>query len=115
MSNLFKRFEIEMRRGAIQVAVMCLLEDEHYGYDITKNLKNSGLNVEEGTLYPLLRRLENDELLSSRWDTEDSRPRKYYRITGYGKEVRENCLEFFKSINTAVEQFEVDMGPEKED
>jgi DNA-binding PadR family transcriptional regulator len=109
MSNIFERFEKEMRRGAIQVAVMCLLEDEHYGYEITKSLKNSGLKVEEGTLYPLLRRLEKDELLSSRWDTGDSRPRKYYAVTDYGKEVRENWLEFFKSINGSVEEFETNL------
>jgi PadR family transcriptional regulator, regulatory protein PadR len=110
MSNVFERFEKEMRRGAIQVAVMCLLEKEHYGYEITKNLKSSGLKVEEGTLYPLLRRLENDKLLSSRWDTEDTRPRKYYTVTDYGREVRENWLDFFKSINESVEQFETDLN-----
>ncbi len=115
MSNLFRRFETEMRRGAIQVAVMCLLENERYGYDITKSLKKSGLNVEEGTLYPLLRRLENDELLSSRWDTGDSRPRKYYQVTEYGREVRKNWLKFFKSINTAVEEFEININLEKGD
>lgn len=111
MSNVFKRFETEMRRGVIQLAVMCLLENERYGYDVTKSLKNSGLEVEEGTIYPLLRRLEDDGLLSSRWDTEDSRPRKYYQITEYGREVRENCLKFFKSINTAAEKFEVNINP----
>lgn len=115
MSRISKRFETEMRRGAIQVAVMCLLENERYGYDITKSLKNSELKIEEGTLYPLLKRLENEKLLSSQWNTTDSRPRKYYQITEYGREVRENWLKFFKSINTAVEQFEIDINPEKGD
>lgn len=115
MSLISKRFETEMRRGAIQVAVMCLLENERYGYDITKSLKNSELKIEEGTLYPLLKRLENEKLLSSHWDTADSRPRKYYQITEYGKEVRENWLKFFKSINTTVEEFETGINPEKGD
>lgn len=115
MSRISKRFETEMRRGAIQIAVMCLLEKERYGYDITKSLKNSELKIEEGTLYPLLKRLENEKLLSSRWDTADSRPRKYYQITEYGREVRKNWLEFFKSINTNVEQFEMNMDSKKGD
>ncbi|MCE7698537.1 MAG: PadR family transcriptional regulator [Methanobacterium paludis] len=106
MVNIFERFETEMKRGVIQVAVMCLLENERYGYNITKSLKSAGLKVEEGTLYPLLRRLENDKLLSSRWDTNDSRPRKYYMITEYGKQVRTSWLDSLKSINTAIEQFE---------
>ncbi len=112
MRDILERFQKEMRRGAIQVAVMCLLEKEQYGYEITNKLKDSGLKVEEGTLYPLLRRLENDKLLTSRWDTEDSRPRKYYTVTDYGRDVRENWLEFYKSITETVEIFETNMKAE---
>ena len=109
MGDVFERFETEVRRGVMQVAVTCLLENERYGYDIIKSLKNAGLKVEEGTLYPLLRRLESDELLSSRWETEGSRPRKYYIITEYGKEVRTKWLASLKAINMALETLEANI------
>ena len=114
MVTIFERFETEMRRGVIQVAVMCLLENEMYGYDIMKKLKNTGLNVEEGTLYPLLRRLENNDLLTSRWDTNDTRPRKYYKITEYGTNVRGKWLDSLNTINSTVKEFEKNIHRENE-
>lgn len=104
MNKVLEKFETEIRRGVMQVAVVCLLDEEKYGYEIIKNLNNTGLNVEEGTLYPLLRRLEKDELLSSRWETSGSRPRKYYKITEYGKEIRIKWLNSFNAISTIIEQ-----------
>jgi PadR family transcriptional regulator, regulatory protein PadR len=94
----------------MQVAVMCLLEKEKYGYDIIKSLKDVGLGVEEGTLYPILRRLEDEKLLASRWVTEGPRPRKYYMITSYGKEIRQKLLVSLKSISQAVDRLENDMN-----
>jgi DNA-binding PadR family transcriptional regulator len=109
MSSVCERFERELRRGAIQLAVICLLENERYGYEIVKKLKESGFRVEEGTLYPLLRRLEGEGILSSRWSTDDTRPRKYYTVTDYGKRVRKKWLELFRSINRSLEDLtEVD-------
>lgn len=106
MDNIVERFETEAKRGMIQVAILYLSEKEHYGYDIMRNLKDEGLVVEEGTLYPILRRLEEDKLLSSRWETTGSRPRKYYVITAYGKEVREKMLVMLKSFGAAIERME---------
>jgi PadR family transcriptional regulator PadR len=110
MDNIFERFETEVKRGVMQVAVMCLLEKERYGYDIIKSLKDYGLGVEEGTLYPILRRLEDEKLLASRWVTEGPRPRKYYKITSYGKEIRQKLLVSLKSIGQAVDLLENDMN-----
>lgn len=104
MENLMERFEAEVRRGMMQVAVMYLLETERYGYDIVKSLKDEGLSVEEGTLYPILRRLEEEGLLSSRWETTGSRPRKYYAVTLRGKDVRERLMGSLRSINASLDR-----------
>jgi PadR family transcriptional regulator PadR len=102
LAKVFERFETEVRRGVMQLGVLCLLDNEQYGYEIIKDLDNVGLKVEEGTLYPILRRLENDKLLSSRWETTGPRPRKYYKTTEYGKEIRIKWLDSYKSINKAI-------------
>lgn len=106
MEDIFERFETEVKRGVMQVAVMCLLEKERYGYDIIKSLKDAGLGVEEGTLYPILRRLEDERILSSRWVTEGPRPRKYYTITEYGRDIRGKLLKSLKSIDQAMGKLE---------
>ncbi len=106
MDDILERFEAEVKRGVMQVAVMCLLEKERYGYDIIRSLKEAGIGVEEGTLYPILRRLEDERILSSRWVTEGPRPRKYYSITEYGKEIRGRLLASLKSISRAIESLE---------
>jgi len=106
MDEILERFETEVKRGMMQVAIMYLLEQERYGYDIIKCLKDGGLGVEEGTLYPIIRRLEDEKLLSSRWVTAGPRPRKYYVITAYGKEVRAKLLASLKAFGTAIERME---------
>jgi PadR family transcriptional regulator, regulatory protein PadR len=109
MKQVFEKFEIEMRRGVMQLAVICLLDKEKYGYEIIKNLNDTGLKVEEGTLYPLLRRLEGNELLISRWETGGPRPRKYYIITDLGKEIRLKWLSTFKALMDTITQLEANI------
>jgi len=87
----------------MQVTIMCLLDQESYGYDIIRNLKEVGIEVDDGTLYPILRRLEDDKLLVSRWEMTGPRPRKYYVITEYGRDIREKMLASLASMNVAVE------------
>jgi DNA-binding PadR family transcriptional regulator len=106
MGKVLEKFETEVKRGAMQLGVLCLLDNEQYGYEIIKTLDNVGLKVEEGTLYPILKRLENDKLLSSRWETSGPRPRKYYKTTKYGKEIRIKWLNSHKTINKAIEKLE---------
>jgi len=102
MDKIFEKFETEIRRGVMQLAIVCILNTEQYGYEIIKNLNESGLKVEEGTLYPILRRLESAKILSSQWETSGPRPRKYYKITEYGREVRKKWLNTFKEINKTI-------------
>ena len=76
---------LELRRGALVLAALGALRAEQYGYSLKKSLAESEIHVDEGTLYPLLRRLESQELLSSRWVIEEGRPRRYYKITNQGQ------------------------------
>jgi DNA-binding PadR family transcriptional regulator len=77
----------ELRRGMIVLAVLSQLDEEQYGYSLLKRLSELGLEIDQGTLYPLLRRLESRGLLISDWKIEGSRPRRYYTLSLEGKEL----------------------------
>ena len=79
------RIEVELKRGLLQLAVLSMARERTYGYQLCKSLSDGGLEVEEGTLYPVLRRLEKQGFLRSLWETGGSRPRKYYEITEEGR------------------------------
>ena len=83
--SFHERAASELKRGVLQMAVLALLQRRAYGYDLLRVLAERGFPAEEGTLYPVLRRLEGDGLLRSEWDTSGSRPRKYYESTDTGK------------------------------
>lgn len=78
---------LELRRGVIVLAVLSQLAEEQYGYSLLKLLSDQGLDVDQGTLYPLLRRLETQGLLQSSWKLEEARPRRYYVISPQGKDL----------------------------
>ena len=78
---------LELRRGVIVLAVLSLLQEEQYGYSVMKLLSDQGLAIDQGTLYPLLRRLETQGLLESHWRVEEARPRRYYCISQAGREM----------------------------
>lgn len=93
----------ELRRGTIIIGVLSQLSEPQYGYSLVSILEEKGISIDPGTLYPLLRRLEKQELLESKWDTNEARPRKYYLLSPFGQEVYEQlCLEW-KSMITSVE------------
>ena len=77
----------ELRRGLIMLAVLSQLGKQQYGYALLKLLAERGLAVDQGTLYPLLRRLEGQGLLQSAWNVEGGRPRRYYVISSEGKKL----------------------------
>ena len=83
----FEQLKQEMRRGVIVLAAMSQLKGEQYGYSLIKNLKEKGFEVGQDTLYPLLRRLEQQELLDSEWRVDDPRPRRYYILNDTGVEM----------------------------
>ncbi len=78
---------LELRRGVLSLAVLARLQEEQYGYSLMKLLTGQGLEIDQGTLYPLLRRLESQGLLESRWLVESDRPRRYYVISTEGRRL----------------------------
>ena len=94
----------ELRRGVIVLAVLSQLNEEQYGYSLMKLLSEQGLEVDQGTLYPLLRRLESQGLLSSDWNTEGSRPRRYYIVSPAGQEVLPRLKEEWDNIVSMMEK-----------
>lgn len=95
---------LEFRRGAVVLATLSQLEQEQYGYSLKKALAERGFEVDEGTLYPLLRRLESQELLSSRWVVEDSRPRRYYRLTEKGRRMHKQLRADWQALVATMQR-----------
>ena len=95
---------LEIRRGAIVLAVLASLKQEQYGYSLTRALSEAGVEIDEGTLYPLLRRLESQGLLDSHWSLEQERPRRYYRISPVGKDVLRGLTKEWKSLTGTLER-----------
>ena len=83
----FQNLITELRRGSLTMAVLSCLSKPHYGYALLQTLQEAGVSIDANTLYPLLRRLESQGLLTSDWDTTESRPRKYYTVNETGKEA----------------------------
>jgi len=79
------KLELELRRGALVLAVLSRMREAQYGYSLRQALAQRGMPIEEGTLYPLLRRLEAQGLLASEWRIEDGPPRRYYRLNDAGE------------------------------
>lgn len=87
IDELVSAFIVELKRGTLTLAVLSQLKTPQYGYSLLQELEEKQVGIEAGTLYPLLRRLEKQGLLTSEWDTQDSRPRKYYVLSASGAEV----------------------------
>jgi PadR family transcriptional regulator, regulatory protein PadR len=102
--DLFESLRLELRRGCLIVAVLAQLRVEHYGYTLRKALAEKGLAMDEGTLYPLLRRLESQGLLVSEWREEDKRNKRFYRLSADGKLILKQLLAEWKGINTALDR-----------
>ena len=99
-----ENISLEMRRGVIVLAVLNLLQQEQYGYSVLKLLSENGLSVDQGTLYPLLRRMENQGLLQSAWRVEEARPRRYYIISAQGRKTLPLLQQEWNTIVTALQQ-----------
>ena len=91
----------ELRRGTVVVASLVALRRPDYGYALLQRLATHGFPVDANTLYPLLRRLEDQGLLTSEWNTEESRPRKFYRTSADGAELAATLTGDWTELNTA--------------
>jgi PadR family transcriptional regulator PadR len=100
--NLFDSLRLELRRGSLVVAVLAQLRAEHYGYTLRKALADLGLEIDEGTLYPLLRRLETQDLLNSEWREEGGRKKRFYKLSPDGRQILKQLLAEWKTINQSI-------------
>jgi PadR family transcriptional regulator PadR len=102
--DVFDNLRLELRRGSLILAVLAQLRQEHYGYTLRKTLADQGIEIEESTLYPLLRRLESQGLLVSEWREEDKRNKRFYRVSPLGSDVLAQLLAEWESIHRSISQ-----------
>ncbi len=94
----------EIRRGILVLATLSQLGEPKYGYALIDDLSRQGLDIEQGTLYPLLRRLEEQGLLQSEWNVEGSRPRRYYVISSAGREILQDLINEWQATVEVMDQ-----------
>ena len=91
--KILESFSGELRRGTLVLSVLSQLKQPAYGYTLVQQMKEQGLEIEQNTLYPLLRRLEKQDILDSFWELEEGRQRRYYRLSPFGLEVLEELVQ----------------------
>ena len=102
--DLYEGLRQELRRGSLILAVLGHLRSEHYGYTLRKALADAGIEIEEGALYPMLRRLEAQGLLTSEWREEDKRKKRFYRLSPDGEGVLRRLHEEWLRISASLER-----------
>ena len=100
--NVLDNLRSELRRGSLILAVLAQLRSEQYGYTLRKALAEHGMDIDEGTLYPLLRRLETQGLLVSEWREEDKRNKRFYVLSPEGKQILQQLLAEWKNIDSSL-------------
>lgn len=102
MEELLSSLTTELKRGSLVLSVLSQLHEPEYGYSLLQKLETKGLAIESGTLYPLLRRLEKQDLLKSQWDTTESRPRKFYVISPMGSDVYQKLKDEWQTMSKKI-------------
>src|ERR1700735_129120 len=103
-ASIFDNLRSELRRGSLILAALAQLRSEQYGYTLRKTLADHGIDIEESTLYPLLRRLETQGLLLSEWREHEKRNKRFYRLSPAGAATLEQLLVEWESINSSIHQ-----------
>ena len=101
--DLLAGLVMELRRGTLILSVLSQMSEAKYGYALVQSLEEKGVEIDPNTLYPLLRRLEKQGLLESRWETGGSMPRKYYQRTAYGNEIYRELKSQWKRMALGIE------------
>ncbi len=109
-SEVFENLRMELRRGSLILAVLATLRTEQYGYTLRKILAEHGMAIDEGTLYPLLRRLETQGLLQSQWREEDNRNKRFYRLSSEGKQILKQLLAEWRGIDASLNEILKEKG-----
>lgn len=99
---LFNNLQQEMKRGTLVLAVLSQLDSPEYGYSLIGELEKNGLKIDQNTLYPLLRRLEKQGMLESIWEVENNRPRRYYKISLLGVDIRSRLVDEWIQMNQVL-------------
>ena len=102
MSDITQNLISELRRGTLVLSVLSQLKEEAYGYALKERLTERGVEIDQGTLYPLLRRLEEQGLLQSEWSLTESRPRRYYQLNATGQSVLDTLTQEWQSLVDAM-------------
>ena len=102
--ELFEALRLELRRGSLVMAVLARLRTEQYGYSLRVALAEDGLEMEESTLYPLLRRLESQGLLVSEWREEDRRKKRFYRLSETGHTILSRLTAEWRAISASLDR-----------
>ena len=95
---------LELRRGTLTISVLSQMKEPKHGYALEQSLEEKGVAIDPNTLYPLLRRLENQGLLESRWETGGAKPRQYYQRTKYGTEIYEKLKAYWQNLSAGMER-----------
>jgi DNA-binding PadR family transcriptional regulator len=100
--DIYELLRLELRRGSLILAVLGQLRREHYGYTLRKALADAGVEIDEGALYPMLRRLEQQGLLTSEWREEEKRNKRFYRLSAEGAAVLDRLVEEWTALNASI-------------
>ena len=103
-TDAFAKLELELRRGVVVLATLSQLRAPRYGYELRQALAERGMPIEEGTLYPLLRRLEAQGLLKSEWKIEDGPPRRYYALNAEGRTLLKKLTASWQGMNATMDR-----------
>jgi DNA-binding PadR family transcriptional regulator len=103
-ADAFDKLELELRRGVVVLATLSQLSTPRYGYELRQALADKGMPIEEGTLYPLLRRLETQGVLKSEWKIADGPPRRYYSLNADGRRLLKKLTESWQGMNGAMDR-----------
>lgn len=103
-TDAFAKLELELRRGVVVLATLSQLRTPRYGYELRQAMAEKGMPIEEGTLYPLLRRLETQGVLSSEWKIEDGPPRRYYALNADGRKLLKKLTGSWQGMNDAMDR-----------
>jgi PadR family transcriptional regulator PadR len=107
-SNVHEKLTQELRRGVLVLATLSQLKEAKYGYALIDELSKRGLEIDQGTLYPLLRRLEEQGLLESEWNVEGSRPRRYYQVSSTGEDLLQVLTDDWLELVTVIKDLLID-------
>lgn len=103
-TDAFGKLELELRRGVVVLATLSQLRTPRYGYELRQAMAEKGMPIEEGTLYPLLRRLETQGVLDSEWKIEDGPPRRYYALNADGLTLLKKLTKSWQGMNHAMDR-----------